>query len=101
MKRPIYFVRVSLLIALAGLTTAARASDDHERARERVAAGEIVSIETIVPNIPYKNARILEMELETKKGMLVYELELLTEDGVVRELKFDAKTGKLLTDEKD
>jgi len=89
------------MIMLASLACQVSASDDHEHARELVAAGKIVSIEIIVQNIPYKNSRLLEMELESENDKLVYELELLTGDGVVRELKFDAKTGKLLTDEKD
>ena len=47
------------------------------------------------------NARLLELELEEKHGRYIYEVELLTVQGQVRELKFDASSGKLLEDEED
>jgi uncharacterized membrane protein YkoI len=33
--------------------------------------------------------------------VLIYEIELLTKDGVVRELKFDARDTRLLDDKED
>lgn len=49
----------------------------------------------------YPGARLLEAELEEKHDKLVYEVELLTRAGVVREIKLDAATGDLLKDEED
>ncbi len=43
----------------------------------------------------------LELELEEKYGRYIYEVELLTAQGQVRELKFDASSGDLLEDEED
>jgi len=45
--------------------------------------------------------RLLEAELENKKDRLVYELEFIDEQGVVRELLFDARTGEALGEEDD
>ena len=80
------------------------ADEDHERARELVKSGEIISLEQLLQNISASEAgklRLLEVELETKKQRLVYELELVDEKGVVREMLFDAKTGEALGEEDD
>ena len=49
----------------------------------------------------HPKARLLELELEEKHGRYVYEVELLTVQGQVRELKFDASSGELLEDGED
>jgi uncharacterized membrane protein YkoI len=49
----------------------------------------------------YPGARLLEAELEEKHGRYEYEVELLTPQGVVREIKLDARSGALLKDEED
>ena len=46
--------------------------------------------------------RFLEVELEWDEDRYVYELEMVTDTGVVLELDYDAVTGKLLeVDEED
>ena len=42
---------------------------------------------------------MLETELEREDDLLVYEVELLTVDGTVRELELDARNGHILKDE--
>jgi uncharacterized membrane protein YkoI len=42
---------------------------------------------------------LLEVELEEEHGVLVYEVELVTAEGVVRELELHAATAELLKDE--
>jgi uncharacterized membrane protein YkoI len=49
----------------------------------------------------YPGARLLEVELEAEHGQYVYEIELLTADGQVRELELDARDGRLLHDKED
>ena len=49
----------------------------------------------------HPGARLLEAELEEEDGIFVYEIELLTADGVARELELDARDGRLLKDEED
>jgi uncharacterized membrane protein YkoI len=49
----------------------------------------------------YPGSKLLEAELEEKHDRLVYEIELLTADHVVRELKFDARDSRLLEDKED
>ncbi len=43
----------------------------------------------------FPNARILEMELDTEDGRLVYEVELVTADGQKKELHVNATTGRI------
>lgn len=49
----------------------------------------------------YPGAKLLEAELEEKHDVYIYEVELLTSEGVVRELDIDATTGRLLKDKED
>jgi len=49
----------------------------------------------------YPGSRLLEAELEKKHGQYAYEVELVTTEGVVREIKLDARTGVLIKDEED
>ncbi|WP_433741457.1 PepSY domain-containing protein [Pseudomonas putida] len=49
----------------------------------------------------YPGAKLLEAELEEKDDVYIYEVELLTAQGVVRELDLDAATGRLLKDKED
>lgn len=49
----------------------------------------------------HPGGKLLEAELEEKQGVYVYEFEVLTKEGVVRELKFDARDSRLLKDEED
>ena len=80
------------------------ADEDHERARELVKSGEIIALEQLLQKIVTSEEgklRLLEAELEKKSGRLVYELELVDEKGLVRELLFDAKTGEALAKEDD
>jgi len=54
-----------------------------------------------VVNTDSGTLRLLEAELENKKDRLIYELEFVDEQGVVRELLFDARTGEALGEEDD
>lgn len=43
----------------------------------------------------FPNARILEMELDTEDGRLVYEVELITAEGHKKEMQVNATTGRI------
>ena len=49
----------------------------------------------------HPGATLLEVELEGKHDRLIYELEVLSAGGQVRELEFDARSGELLHDEEE
>lgn len=49
----------------------------------------------------YPGSKLLEVVLEEDDDVYVYEVELLTPSGVVREIKLNASNGQLLKDEVD
>ena len=49
----------------------------------------------------HPGAKLLEVELEEDDDIYVYEVELLTTSGVVREIKLNASNGQLLKYEVD
>ncbi|RDH82707.1 MAG: peptidase M4 [endosymbiont of Galathealinum brachiosum] len=99
MKNKILII-ISLLLILSPLTTikVAHADDDYIEARRLQNAGEILSLENILKIIrPEFPGRILEVELESEDGQIVYEVEILSNNGIVREIYINARTGKLLS----
>lgn len=88
---------VCIIPLLAGPAAADR-RDDHERAREAVAAGRILPLETIVERVRAEvGGEILDVELEDEHdGQLVYEIKVLAPGGRIVKLEYDAATGALL-----
>lgn len=93
-----------LLLAATLLATslAASAEGDHDRARRLRDAGDILPLETLIERTrAVRPGRILELELKEKKDRIIYEVELVDEQGVVWELYFDARSGELLKSKQD
>jgi uncharacterized membrane protein YkoI len=75
---------------------------EHEADRSMVEQGDILSLEQILQNARQHHAgRVLETELEDKRGELVYEVEILDDSGEVWEMNFDARSGALLEEEQE
>ncbi|MFV3076543.1 PepSY domain-containing protein [Niveispirillum fermenti] len=71
--------------------------DDHDLARAALERGEIMSLRDIMEMAERGYpGRLLEVELEIKRGRFVYDIELLSPDGRLIELLYDARTGELL-----
>lgn len=78
------------------------ASSDHEEAKRLREAGDILPLDGIVERARKEHdGRLLESELEREHGRYVYEVEMLDKEGVVWELKYDAKTGELVKSGRD
>ncbi|TLP56636.1 MULTISPECIES: PepSY domain-containing protein [Pseudomonas] len=93
-----------LALALLAVCSLASARDlDQDEALTLRQEGVILPFEHLLDSAlgRYPGARLLEAELEEKHGRYEYEVELLTPQGVVREIKLDARTGALLKDEED
>ncbi|MFV3326946.1 PepSY domain-containing protein [Pseudomonas sp. NY15372] len=93
-----------LAFALLATCSLAVARDlDQDEALELRQTGVILPLEQLLESAlgRYPGARLLEAELEEKHERYEYEVELLTPDGVVREIKLDARNGMLLKDEED
>ena len=75
---------------------------EHEVVRGMAEQGDILSLEQILQNArQHRAGRVLETELEEKGGELVYEVEILDDNGEVWEMKFDARSGALLEEEQE
>lgn len=107
LRRLILFVAVPVIAA--GLVLAGalympepRADDDHIRARELSQRGEILSLEKIAERArAVRPGKLIDIDLERKGGLWVYEIELLDDQGRVWEMKLDARNGELLKLEQD
>lgn len=70
--------------------------NDHERALQAMQAGDIKPLSEILAALSANQAgRVLEVELEEKRGRWVYEFKLLDPKGTLREIKVDARTGEI------
>lgn len=96
--------RLCALIGFGLVCSPLHARDlDQDEALDLRQRGVILPLEQFVERAMgyHPGAKLLEAELEEKHSRYIYEFELLTPQGVVRELKFDAKDGQLLKDEED
>lgn len=104
-KRPSEGLVYGLLATCAVLAcTVCTARDlDQDEALALRQRGVILPLEQFIEQAlgRYPGSKLLEAELEEKHDVLVYEIELLTADHVVRELKFDARDRRLLEDKED
>jgi uncharacterized membrane protein YkoI len=91
-----------LLLAVAASPAVARDLDQDEALRLRQ-EGRVLPLEALLEQAlqRYPGATLLEAELEEEAQRLVYEIELLTLSGVVREIELDARDGRILKDEED
>lgn len=91
------------LVLLAFCSVVAARDLDQDEALSLRQQGVILPLEQLLQQAldRYPGAKLLEAELEEKHDVYIYEVELLTTDGVVRELDLDASTGRLLKDKED
>ncbi|WP_199258379.1 PepSY domain-containing protein [Paracoccus binzhouensis] len=98
---------LALLSALLSLPLVpARAQDlsgpDFEFARDAVARGEILSLAEVLARLQDSHpGRVIEVELGQDDGMLIYEVELVTQDGRLIDVELDAATGAILDLDED
>jgi uncharacterized membrane protein YkoI len=99
MKGKTVWIMILLAMLLAGSMAWA---GDHERARALLEQGKILSLSEIMKQASSEvPGKILEVELEEKHGLIVYEIEFLSEQGVVMEMIIDARTGRMISVKED
>jgi uncharacterized membrane protein YkoI len=91
-------VMAAFLVAALAVGAAAPASaSDHDRARRAVEEGRILPLKEILARAQGAYpGQVIEAELEDEGGMVVYEIKMLTADGRVMKLSYNAATGELL-----
>lgn len=95
--------RIFLGLTLCIACGATFADISHNEALKLRSKGVIMPLSTLLDAVDtrYPLAQILEVELDRDDGRYVYEIELITRDGVVRELTLDAASAAILHDEID
>ena len=101
-NKPWYWCCLMVSLLVVGPLAAARDLDQDEALRLRQ-HGVILPLEQLLHQAMqrYPGARLLEAELEEEDDVYIYEVELLTAQGVVREIELDAATGSLISDKED
>lgn len=85
-----------------GLADKRDKKNEHKAVREALQRGEVLPLVKILAIATEQVAGdVIEVELEDEKKALVYEIKILTGTGRVREVKIDARTGKVLSIEDD
>lgn len=85
------------LLALPLNSSARSGSEDHDRARAALQAGEILPLPTIMARVAQAYpGHVLEVELEREDEHWIYELKLLQPSGGLLKLEIDAQSGAVL-----
>ena len=94
---------LAVLVLLAFCSSLAARDLNQDEALALRQQGVILPLEQLLQQAMdrYPGAKLLEAELEEKHNIYLYDVELLTPEGVVRELHIDATDGRLLKDEED
>jgi uncharacterized membrane protein YkoI len=96
-----HLTRALTLLLLIGSTNTAVA-DDVDRVRQLRNSDSILPLSTILVGIEHRfPGTLLEVELEDEHGQVFYELEMLGRDHVIRTIKVDARSGRVLTTDRD
>ena len=91
------FVLIVLLSALAPLDAQASGDVSASEVRRLEATGQILPLQAILSKArETKTGRVIDIELENKNGLWIYELELIEDSGRVWEMKINASNGALI-----
>jgi uncharacterized membrane protein YkoI len=90
-----------VLAALLAAPIAQASEKDHERARQAVQAGQVMTLPAVLEKLATTHpGQVLEVELERERRDgnegWVYEIRLLQPDGQLLKLELDAKTAEVL-----
>jgi len=70
---------------------------DQDEARDAVRKSKIMPLTAILEIVTKREpGTVMEVELETRDGKLIYRIEVLTDNGRRREIKLDARNGTVL-----
>jgi len=91
-----------LAAALLAGCGAGFAFEDHDEAKKLKDAGTILPLEQVLRQARRdRPGRVVETELEKKRGGYVYEIKIVDEQGVVHELEYDARSGGQLKEKRE
>lgn len=97
----IRIILACLAMSLLGNSPAVAKDIGHREALELRRSGAILPFETILARLQERHpgATLVEVELEAEGTAFVYEIEIFSAAGELRELELDARSGQILKDE--
>lgn len=91
---------ITVLFISAGLAIGHDGEDKNKESVQAMAAK--VSMEEAIHTAKTKfPGRVVEAELESEDGALVYEVEIVSASGETQEIEIDAQTGSILDNERE
>jgi uncharacterized membrane protein YkoI len=104
MKKPTFpsLLLLSLLMSV-GLAPSAVAGDiDQDDAIRLKQTGEILPLESILEKARQRHdGKVIGVELEREHGSFIYEIKMLDNEGLLWEMKINARDGAVLEEEQD
>lgn len=86
-----------LLYMICAAPADAATFEDADNARAALARGEILPLADILAKVETQfDSRMIEVEFDAEAGRYFYEFELISRDGVIREVTVDGATGEVL-----
>jgi uncharacterized membrane protein YkoI len=90
-------IRIACILVMLTAALPAWAEGDHDRARRALLSGEVLPLQTIIDRAQAEyGGQFSGAELEDEDGRMVYEIILITPEGRVAKLHYDAHDGTLL-----
>ena len=99
-----YSLTLPVLLALMLLLSTAGVADDvdQDEAASLRQQGVILPLADILAAVEkQQQGRVIEVELEQKRGRYIYEIEIVDDQGKVWEFKLDASDAQIISREKD
>ncbi|MES9844661.1 MAG: PepSY domain-containing protein [Candidatus Sedimenticola sp. PURPLELP] len=95
MHKVFYLIALLSIVGLSGVVMGD--DDDHLESRRLVEEGRIKPLQEILSLVTSQRpGAILEVELERDDGIMIYEIEMLGDDGRVWEMEINARTGEII-----
>jgi uncharacterized membrane protein YkoI len=87
----------AVLWTIAVAPASAHGRGDHDRARDALAAGEVLPLEEVLDRLQRTiPGRVLDVELEREDGRWVYQVKLMRPGGRLSRVDLDARTAEVL-----
>ncbi|MES9964184.1 MAG: PepSY domain-containing protein [Candidatus Sedimenticola sp. 20ELBAFRAG] len=97
MQKVFYLIALLSIVGLSGVVMGDDDDFDHLESRRLVEEGRIKPLQEILSLVTSQRpGAILEVELERDDGIMIYEIEMLGDDGRVWEMEINARTGEII-----
>lgn len=97
MRRTACALMLLTALALSSVSSSAFSGSEQDSARQAVESGEIRSLKDILRQVkPQLDGRVLDTQLNDSGGNWIYRVKVLGNDGSVRILMIDARSGQIL-----